>query len=397
MQYLVACNWDFDLLGKIDYPEVTSVFAGLPNTVVSGGRPFQQIQRVSASDVKRYISLVHGKNWSFDFNLNASCTANRELIPSGFKDITKYLEWLCEAGVDAVTIANTNLIGIVKKNFPKLRVNVSTFQKITEVAQAQRFEELGADLIMLSEHVNRDFKALAAIRKAVRCKLALVANVGCIYDCPNAHTHANGIAHSGARGEKSLLAEPCLLYCFSKRLESQEELVKIRFIRPEDVSHYEEVGIDVLKIIDRSSTTDVLEERVKAYCTRSFDGNLLLLLGQMMDVKRSTSRAKEIAVRNILTRPSLASLRSGKMARDAMGLFQHSLHELLYLDNKKVPENFVANYKERDCRASDCRTCGNCKAVAQKAVRVLDEGLLNDTLQRAKQGLEQIHDGSFLY
>ena len=38
MKYTVASNWDIDLLDAIDYPEVHSVFAGLPNTPLSGGR-----------------------------------------------------------------------------------------------------------------------------------------------------------------------------------------------------------------------------------------------------------------------------------------------------------------------------------------------------------------------
>ena len=396
MEYLVACNWDFELINKIDYPEVSSVFAGLPDTIISSGRPSQQIRCISEPDIRKTIKLVHEKKWSFDFNVNSSCLANRELTSAGFKAIMKYLEWLVDLGVDAVTVANTNLIAMVKKNFPMLRVNVSTFQKIAEVTQAQRFEDLGVDLIMLSEHVNRDFKVLRAIRKAVKCKLALIGNVGCVYDCPNAHTHANSLAHTGARGEQSVLPDACMLYCFSKRLEKPEELVKIRFIRPEDVSYYEELGIDVLKIIDRSSTTDVLAERVKAYSERSYDGNLLELLGQMMDSKRSISRAKEIVIKNMLKKPIPSSFRAGKNSRDFIGLFEHSLYDLVSLDNKRLPNGFIKGYEQRDCRATNCETCGNCKTLAAESVRILDEALLDATLAKTRQGLEDIRGGTLL-
>ena len=93
MKYLVACNWDLDLLDQIDRPEVVAVFAGLPNTLISSGRPSSQIRPVPESHVRNYIKLVHDKKWSFDFNLNSPCLANKEVTQGGFKEIMKYLEW----------------------------------------------------------------------------------------------------------------------------------------------------------------------------------------------------------------------------------------------------------------------------------------------------------------
>lgn len=397
MKYLVACNWDSSLIDKIDHPEVSSLFGGLPDSLISSGRPTAQIRQVPESTVRKFIDQVHEKKWAFDYNINSSCLANMELTRNGFKAIMKYLEWISDLGVDAVTITNTNLIGIVKKNFPKLKVNLSTFQKLTEVAQARRFEDLGVDLIMLSEHINRDFKTLRAIRKAVKCQLALIANVGCIYDCPNSQTHANSIAHSGAKGETTLFADPFMLSCFNKRLSSPEELVKIRWIRPEDVKHYEDIGIDVLKIIDRYMNTETLAERVSAYCQRSFDGNLITLLGQMADPKRSTAPTKEMYLQRILTRPGLKSLRAARNARGFSKLLSHSLYEILYLDNKSLPHNFIEGYAERDCRTSDCRSCGYCNKVASKAVRVLNEDVLAETKRSIGKTLEDIQTGTILY
>jgi len=397
MKYLVACNWDPSLLDKIDHPEVSCLFGGLPDALISSGRPSSQIRPVSESNVRKFIARVHEKKWTFDYNVNASCLANKEVTRGGFKAIMKYLEGIADLGVDAVTITNTNLIGIVKKNFPKLKINLSTYQKVTEVAQARRYEDLGVDLIMLSEHINRDFKVLRAIRKAVKCQLALIANVGCVYDCPNALTHANSTAHSGAKGETTLFADPFMLYCFGKRLSSPEEVVKIRWIRPEDVAYYEDVGIDVLKIIERNTPTEVLAERVKAYCQRSYDGNLLTLLGQMIDTKRTEARSKELHLRRLWTRPGLKSLLAAKMAKEFSGLFSHPLYELLYLDNKKLPNDFIQSFVARDCRASDCRTCGNCSAMANKAVRVLNEDVLTNVKTRVEQALENVRTGASLY
>jgi collagenase-like PrtC family protease len=397
MKYLVACNWDPALIDKIDYPEVACLFGGLPDAVIATGRPSTQIRPVADRDVKKYIARVHEKGWRFDYNANATCLANRELTRAGFKAIMKYLEKIADYGVDALTISNTNLVGIVKKNFPKLKVNLSTFQKVTEVGQARRYEDLGVDLIMLSEHVNRDFKVLRAIRKAVRCELALIANVGCIYDCPNSVTHANSVAHGGTKGETRLHADPFMLFCFYKRISSPEEVVKIRWIRPEDVAHYEDVGIDWLKIIERFTKTDVLAARVKAYSQRSYEGNLLEMLGQMVDVKTSVGRQKQMYLRRLLTRPGLSSLRAAKMAREFSILVSRPAYEIMYLDNKKLPNDFLQSFASRDCRATDCRACGNCAKIASQAVRVPDEQVRKSVHQRLGEALEDVKSGVSLY
>ena len=79
MKYTVAINWDIDLLDAIDYPEVHTVFAGLPNTPLSGGRSSVMINKMDEDSVRKYINKVHDKGWSFDYNVNALCTENKEL------------------------------------------------------------------------------------------------------------------------------------------------------------------------------------------------------------------------------------------------------------------------------------------------------------------------------
>jgi collagenase-like PrtC family protease len=397
MKYLVASNWDLTLLDKIDHPEVQSLFGGLPDTVISSGRPSSQICSVSEGDVRRFIAQVHAKHWEFDYNVNSPCLANLEVTQQGFKKVMKHLEKIADWGVDAVTITNTNLIGLVKKNFPKLKINLSTYQRVSNVAQARRFEDLGVDLIMLSEHINRDFDTLHAIRKAIRCQLALIANVGCVYNCANLHTHPNSSAHAGTKGETRLFNDPFMMYCFGRRLSSPEEVIRIRWIRPEDVGYYEDLGIDMLKIVDRNTQTDALAKRVVAYCQRSYDGNLLEMLGQMVDLKQTKGQTRKMLVRGLLARPGLNSLRRADKMKRWADLFSHSLYDLVHLDNKSLPADFVRSFAERDCRSSDCRTCGNCKRWADRAVRIPDAQALAETRQRLDAALEEIRAGTSLF
>lgn len=391
MEYTVACNWDPDLIDRIDYPEVKTLFGALPDTIISGGRSSIVTNKLNDKALKDYIDKVHKKGKRFDFNINSICLSNIELTAAGYGRIIEYLERLCDLGVDSVTISNTNLIEIVKRRFPNLKIKVSTFQKINSVSMTQRFEDMGVDAIMLSEHINRDFKLLRSIRNSVKCKLVLIANVGCVYFCPNVHAHAASNAHSGAAGqEKTIFTETYHTYCFQKRIEKPEELVKIRWIRPEDVSYYEDLGIDMLKIIDRSTSTDSLAERVKAYCERSYEGNLLNFPGQMVDRKNTDKKISG----GMLDNESDENV--GK-AMKFLSAFNYSLSDLFYLDNKKIPSDFLKGFEKRNCQDMSCDNCGYCKEISETAVTILDQKKLDSTREKLKNIRNDIFHGNLLY
>jgi collagenase-like PrtC family protease len=391
MEYTVACNWDPALVDKLDFPEVRSLFGGIPDTIISGGRPSIVINKITDADIKEYIKRVHSRGWKFDFNINSTCLGNMEITAEGFKKIIAYLERISDFGVDSVTIAHTNLIEIVKKNFPKLKVKVSTYQKVNSVSFAQRFEDLGVDAIMLSEHVNRNIKLLKEIRRNVKCKLVLLANVGCIYNCLNMHTHANCTAHSGAFGEKTtIFSETFHTYCLQKRIQDPIEFIKMRWIRPEDVAYYEEIGIDMLKIIERSSSTETLVERMKAYHDRSYDGNLLNLPGQMMDRKHTDQKVNT----------SIKSSMTGQNAEKGMRLlasFPNSLSDLYYLDNKKIPADFIEGFATKNCDLFSCGHCDYCGKIGALAMTTKDSDVSAMYLKKLRATREEIMNGTALY
>jgi collagenase-like PrtC family protease len=391
MKFTVACNWDPRLVDLIDYPEVAAVFAGLPNTKIASGRSSLLIKNMDEQGVKDYIRRVHAKGWSFDYNVNSTCLANSELRADGRREIVEYLQWVSDLGVDSLTISMPLMIEIVKKHFPHLKVKVSTYQKIHSVSMVQRFEDLGADMIVLSEFVNRDFKLLKAIRQAVKCQLVLIANVGCIYDCPNAFAHANSIAHSGAKGaQATILTEAYQTYCTMKRVESRAELIKMRWIRPEDVACYEDVGIDLLKIIDRHSSTEALAERVKAYHERRFEGNLLDLIGQMANQKKSDL----INLRQVLDD---GGRQEADKLIDFLAALSTPVRDLFFLDNQRFPADFLDGFEKRDCSVLSCDRCGYCERVADATVTTTDKVAGDAALQKLHDVRSRIVDGSILY
>jgi hypothetical protein len=73
------------------------------------------------------------------------------------------------------------------------------------------------------------------------------------------------------------------------------------------------------------------------------------------------------------------------------------LPDLYYLDNAKLPPDFIDGFAKRDCDRLSCDECGYCKKIAKEAVTVIDEKKLADTLRSLKDIRNRIADGTLLY
>jgi len=392
MHFTVGCNWEPELIDGLDFPEVTSLFGGLPDTLISGGRYSGLINPPELSDIKEYIQKVHIRGLEFDYNINSICMANMEFSQEGYQAIVDYLASVADLGVNSLTVSIPSLLAIVKKHFPHLKTKISTFQKIDSVAMAQHFEDLGADAIMLSEHINRDFELLRAIRAAVHCKLVVIANVGCIYGCPNMHSHANSIAHSGSKDQSNhgLGVESYQINCALHRLTNPMEFIRARWIRPEDLHYYEELGINMIKIIDRHSSTAALLERTAAYHRRSYHGNLVNFLGQMLNVKTSQKMNLDYIFQNIRDSqtPKLMSL---------LRAMEIAMSDLVDIDNQKFPGNFLEGFTQQNCRYRSCDKCNYCRDIAAQTVRIASEDKRRRIIAKLTNIKQGIIDGSLLF
>jgi hypothetical protein len=43
------------------------------------------------------------------------------------------------------------------------------------------------------------------------------------------------------------------------------------------------------------------------------------------------------------------------------------------VEARKIPENFLDGFRNRDCASMDCQTCGYCERIAEQAVSIQPE------------------------
>jgi collagenase-like PrtC family protease len=287
MQYSIATSWSealLDGLVSLNRSHERACFSeiyGAHRTSVTGhGRPPYRLPQVEPDAFEQHVNRALQLGLRFNYVMNAPNFGGRENDPAWLQEVSALLEYLARCGVSGVTISHPALLQFVKREFPDFRINVSVIAGVDTVAAARKFEDMEVDVINLNPFtINRDFDSLRAIREAVRCELELYANIPCLDHClrRDAHYQYSGRA-SQTTGEDEVTEDPFLMRCSHAFLSEPMEFLRSPFIRPEDVSAYREVGIDVIKLSDRTEATEFLLKTARAYAGEHYDGNLFNLI-----------------------------------------------------------------------------------------------------------------------
>jgi collagenase-like PrtC family protease len=377
MKLAVATNWDEVWLDEcLANPLVEEVFGVMQKTPVGSGRPYFIIAQPTEEDVTCAVERVHAAGRRFNYLLNGPCMNNMEFHKATHKELIRHIDWLGDIGVDSVTVSIPYLVDIVKHRLPSMEVRISVIANVNSPQRAKFFENLGADSLTLDYNINRDFQLLAKIRRAVDCQLVLIANDPCLYQCPFRQYHYNLLAHSTQPFNplEGFYVDYCIVRCTMEKYSNPVEIIRSRWIRPEDAALYEEVGIDTFKLSGRRMSTRWLSNVTAAYSGGSYRGNLFDLLncvtpGIDPDVQ-SPQYQRFLQQSEFLEREKLVRL--GQM-----------FPVKPYIDNEAL-DGFIDFFMHKNCVA-DCDECDYCREVAQKTIQLDREEA--DAYIAALQGL----------
>jgi len=380
MRLSVATNFDPLLIEAIRRYPVVELFGKLREDAVGGGRAPYQLAPVTRNGLAEHVSQARSAGIGFNYLLNASCLGNREITRAGQREIEEIAGWLCDIGVESVTVASPYLLRLIKTRYPRLKVRISVFGGVDRARKARMWQDLGADCIVLdSILVNREFATLARIRKSVSCDLELLVNNNCLSSCALSPSHMNALAHAGQswHGNRGFFIDWCFLKCTEMKLRDPVNYIRSEWIRPEDTALYEELGYGLFKIAERDLPTAIMAARVKAYAERRYDGNLL-------DIVQPYAFAATGAADRYYRRGIGWYLRYAlrpRLANPAQMLFLKRLADALnmtrpvagrppvFVDNRAL-DGFMERFRKEGCRDADCEVCRWCHDFSAKAVQV---------------------------
>ena len=366
MKLSVATNFDDKLIDKLTEYPVYEIYGKLQEDYIGGGRPSNTLKSVDKLRLEEHIKKVKNSNIRFNYLLNGACLANKEQDMEWRKNLIKFLNYLRDIGVDALTVTNPFLLQIIKKYFNCFSVRISTFACIDNYEKAKYWEEMGADYICVDfVKINRDFKTLKyMVNNLKNTKIEILMTNSCLKNCPYIHTHTTALSHASnvLNNDKEYYTDWCLHKCQEYELKHLEEYIKSPWIRPEDVSEYEKIGIEYFKITERDFPTNEIIKRVKAYSERKYDGNLLDLIQGHGWTNSSTINGIVNNIENFRSKNEII-----KEICNIRGLgCERKFERHIYIDNKKL-DGFINFFKDGNC-TGNCILCDYCKNVTNNVI-----------------------------
>ncbi len=247
--------------------------------LAGSGRANDLLPQVDFSLLEKHIKKLNEQNISFNYTFNATCMGNQEFDADFGRQLKHFFLQLDNLGIDYMTIGLPSILSIVKQERYRFKIKASTVCQINNAEKAMAYKRLGVDTIVLDESINRDFGVLRDIRAAFGQQVELIVNVICHKNCIYEMFHHNQTSHDSSCNHEQKSISFYSHRCMLQRTENPANLLRLAWIRPEDLIHYSAIGYNLFKIQGRQAAQkgDMLKT-AEAYMDGKYDGNLMLLL-----------------------------------------------------------------------------------------------------------------------
>ena len=264
-------------------PEIREVY--FPWVDEPSGRPKvgsdegDDCETISAVLHDELVALKRGGK-RLDLLLNANCYGAESMSKKLESHIIDILATLVGWGTkpEIVTTASPFIARTLKKVFPEIEVRASVNMRLMTV-QAMSYLAPWFDSYYLGRDVQRNIdmvKRAADWCHAHEKKIGILANSGCLRNCPWQTYHDNLVAHSDAALKMpGADYNPHLCWTMYANRKNLPEILKATWVRPEDLYNYEGL-VDFVKLATRQHNSPRMV--VKAYVVGRWQGNLLDLL-----------------------------------------------------------------------------------------------------------------------
>jgi collagenase-like PrtC family protease len=331
---------DIARLNELNYgAKVVEVYGQITSgKIITSGRSSQLLPEVDLKALEEYVKQCKSNSIVFNYTLNSSCIGNQEFSDEGIMEITNLLEALSNIGVESLTIAMPSLFELVKASRFKFKTKASAICEISSVNKATFYKKLGAERIVVDPDITRDFKKLKRITGAVGSGVEIIINNVCFRDCAYKMFHYNHESHCNQTNKGQTIKDYYFHRCSMQKADQLRNVIKLNWIRPEDIKYYAEAGITHFKIQGRQSVLKGdLIKTLEYYFKEDYSGNLYSLITLF----------------------------------DSYNSFQP------YIDNKSL-EGFIKTFYEKpDFCQENCSRCGYCDMYTEKSMNLAETKEIN--------------------
>jgi hypothetical protein len=257
--------------------EVYFPWVGMPS-----GRPALGAgsEAEAQAELERDVRACRASGLRLDLLLNANCYGGEAVGKALGEMIAALLEHLDSRGLlpDVVTTTSPYVADCVKRLAPAIDRRASVNLRLDSTLALEMLGD-AFDSFYLRRDLQRDLSTVArfhAWADAHGKRLCLLANSGCLRNCPYQTFHDNLLAHDAEIARTPSAGDFLPHLCWKNYLVAKryEDFLRGSWIRPEDVSRYEPY-VSVMKLATRVHSHPRMI--VAAYAAGRFDGNLAAL------------------------------------------------------------------------------------------------------------------------
>ena len=292
--FKLGCNFDTKLIvaanelnQKYSNSRIIEFYGSDQAHSFLAARPDFRLPDISMVTLENYVKKCLDYGIAFNYTMNSIYPGSKLDLNYRKRSIQLFVKFLEDIGVQRVTIANPLMILIIREvsNIP---IEISTIAHIDTISQMKYYHDsFNIDKFCGNLYKNRAFKFLKAA--ADYC-----SNTDTIYE-----VMVNEFCSSGAQSFSTncVFRDSCYLchasnisnddallfnnypmeFCMKGREVNPVNWLRSRFIRPEDLHYYCDIGINHFKITGRTGSVKYLTKIAEAYMSENWNGNLLHL------------------------------------------------------------------------------------------------------------------------
>ena len=280
-----------------------------------------------AADLK--YCREHGMK--LDILANATCYGEEAFTEEQRLLIVDIIKKLDRMGLypEIVTTTSPYIAKVFKTSFPDIEVRASVNMRLRNTLAFEYLAPL-YDSYYICRDVQRDlptFRKMAAWCRDHGKKMCMLANSGCVRNCPWQVFHETLLSHRFTDTFSEMESQKLELLCNHVFMEKKTyaDFLRCTWIRPEDI-HVFEPELETIKLSTREANYPI--EIVEAYVNASYDGNLLRLMDPYHGLGFRPNR----------------------------------------IDNKSFPADWVTSGIAGNC-ANNCVHCGKCEKILKQVTK----------------------------
>lgn len=298
-EFKVGCNFDPKLIdAAIDLNEKYKGKAVIKEWFGSdalhselAARPTWRLQDISIDDFSKFVKKSKENGIVFNYTMNSiNPYGSKQNLVANKKSIQDFVKQLEDIGIYRITFANP-LIAMIIREVSNIELEASCVLHIDAVTQMKYLHEtLNVNKFCNSILKNRSkafLKNAASYCNKNGLILELLANEFCYnngkdsnginYAAPCIYRDSCYVCHASCKSKEDSMCynNYPMQFCMGSRNGNGEGWLRSRWIRPEDLHYYNDIGINYFKISGRTGTTNYLVSMIEAYMKQSFEGNVL--------------------------------------------------------------------------------------------------------------------------